>query len=163
VIPCISLKFSVHHVFQGVNQFHPFHLCIVRLYATESSLVDVISNPPAWWTPTAKAKAVVGIARELRFAHGIGLLHEAVEANNILFDAEWRIQTADLGPIRVESGEVEPYSGEGWALTVDVSAFISLLSGIAVDRSATPLIGAAGSPPFRSGVPAIVWRMIEDG
>jgi hypothetical protein len=45
----------------------------LRLYATEGSLADVLSNPPAWWTPTVKAKAVVGIALALRFAHGLGL------------------------------------------------------------------------------------------
>jgi hypothetical protein len=31
----------------------------VRLYATEGSLADVLSNPPESWTPTVKAKAVV--------------------------------------------------------------------------------------------------------
>jgi serine/threonine protein kinase len=60
----------------------------VRLYATEGSLADVLLNAPAWWTPTAKAKAVVGIALGLRFAHSLGLLHGAVKASNIVFDAD---------------------------------------------------------------------------
>jgi hypothetical protein len=38
----------------------------VRLYVTEASLADVLLNPPAWWTPPVKAKAVVGIALGLR-------------------------------------------------------------------------------------------------
>jgi hypothetical protein len=103
----------------------------VRLYAAEGSLADVLSNPPAWWTPTAKAKASVGIVLGLRFAHGLGLLHGAVKASNMLFDADRWIQIADFGPIRLETGEVEPFSGEGWAPTADLSAFASLLFEIA--------------------------------
>jgi serine/threonine protein kinase len=61
---------------------------IMRLYATDDSLADVLSDPPAWWTPTMKAKVVMGIALGLRFAHGLGLLHGAVKASNILFDAD---------------------------------------------------------------------------
>jgi serine/threonine protein kinase len=60
----------------------------VRLYVADASLADVLSNPPAWWTPTAKAKAVVGIALGLRFVHALGLLHGAVKASNVLFDAD---------------------------------------------------------------------------
>jgi hypothetical protein len=35
-----------------------------RLYAADGSLANILSNRPAWWTPTAKviAKAVVEIA-----------------------------------------------------------------------------------------------------
>jgi serine/threonine protein kinase len=61
----------------------------VRLYATEGSLADVLSNPPGWWTPTVKA--VVRIVLGLPFAHGLGLLHGAVKASNVLFDADRRI------------------------------------------------------------------------
>jgi serine/threonine protein kinase len=56
----------------------------VRLYATEGSLEAILSNPHAWWTPTAIRKVVVGFALGLRFAHGFGLLHGAVNASNIL-------------------------------------------------------------------------------
>jgi serine/threonine protein kinase len=83
------------------------------LYATGGFLATVLSNSPAWWTPTVKAKAVVGIALGLRFAHGLGLLHEVVKASNILFDADRRIQIADFSSIRLETGIVEPFSGEG--------------------------------------------------
>jgi serine/threonine protein kinase len=117
----------------------------VRLYATESSLADVLLNAPLWWTPTVKAKAVVGIALGLRFAHGLGLLHGAVRASNILFDADRRIQIADFSPTRLETGEVEPFLGEELAPTVDISAFASLLFEIAVGGTGTPPIGAAGA------------------
>jgi hypothetical protein len=41
----------------------------------------VLSNLPGWWTPTAKAKVVAGIALALRFAHGLGLLYGALKAS----------------------------------------------------------------------------------
>jgi serine/threonine protein kinase len=129
----------------------------VRLYAAEGSLADVLLNPPGWWMPTAKAKAVVGIALGLRFAHGLGLLHGAVKASTILFDGDRRIQIADFSPIRRETGEVEPFSGDGWTPTADVSAFGSLLFEIVVGRPSIPPTGAVNA------VPAFVSRLIEDG
>jgi serine/threonine protein kinase len=116
----------------------------VRLYAAEGSLADILSNPLAWWTPTVKAKAVMGIVLGLWFAHSLGLLHGAVNASNILFDADRRIQIADFSPIHLAKGEMEPFSGKKWAPTADVSAFASLLFEIAVGGTATPPIGAAG-------------------
>jgi hypothetical protein len=60
--------------------------------------------------------------------------------------------------IRLEAGEVEPFSGEKWTPTADVWVFASLLSEIA--------IGAAGALPVPfpvpAGVPLFVSRMIED-
>jgi serine/threonine protein kinase len=135
----------------------------VRLYTTEGSLADGLSNPPAWWTPTVKVKAVMGIAHGLRFVHGLALLHCAVKASNILFDADRRIKIADFSSIRLKTGAVEPFSGEEWAPTADVSAFASLLFDIAVGRPATPPIGVTGSPPFPAAVPEFVSRMIEGG
>jgi serine/threonine protein kinase len=135
----------------------------VRLHATEGSLAAILSVPPAWWTPTAKAKVVAGIALCLRFAHGLGLLHGCLKASNVLFDAEHRIQIADFSPIRLETGAVEPFSGEGWSPSVDLSAFAALLFEIAVGRPATPPIGAAEWPPIPAGVPEFVSQMIEDG
>jgi hypothetical protein len=88
-----------------------------------------------------------------------------VKASSILFDADQRIQIADFSPIRLETGEVKPFSGEGWAPTAGVSAFVFLLCEIAVGAPApaTPLIAAAGGPPLPAAVPAFVWRMLEDG
>jgi serine/threonine protein kinase len=105
----------------------------------------------------------VGIALGLRFAHGLGLLHGTVKANNILFDARRRIQIADFSPIRLETSEVEPFAGEGWGPTTHVSAFASLLFEIAVGSSATPHIGRTESSPLPTAVPAFVSRIIEDG
>jgi serine/threonine protein kinase len=83
----------------------------MRLHATESFLVDVLSNPHAWWTPSWKARAIVEIAFGVRFVHGLELLHDFVKASNILCDADRRIQIADFSPIRPETGAVEPFSG----------------------------------------------------
>jgi serine/threonine protein kinase len=106
IAPLISCLFPVES--SGQQEFKT-----VRLHAADGSLGDVLSNPPAWWTPTIKAKAVVGIALGLRSAHGFGLLHGAVKASNILFDANQGVQIADFNPIRLETGKVEPFSGEG--------------------------------------------------
>jgi hypothetical protein len=94
----------------------------------------------------------------------------------MLFDADRRIQIADVGPIRLETSAVEPFSGKGWAPTADVCAFASLLLEIAVDVSAfvsllfeiavgpaTPPIGAADCHALPAAVSAFVPRMIKDG
>jgi serine/threonine protein kinase len=128
----------------------PRQLKTARLYADEPSLANVLSNPPEWWTPTAKAKAVVGIALALRFGHGFGLLHGVVKAGNVFFDADRRIQIVDFSPIRLETGKVEPFVGEKWSPAGDVCAFVSLLAEIAVQ-------------PAPAAFPEFVSAMIEDG
>jgi serine/threonine protein kinase len=84
-----------------------------RLHAAEGSLAAVLSAPPAWWTPTAKAKAVAGIALGLRFAHGLGLLHCGLKASNVLVDAARRIQIADFSPTRLDTGQLSLFRGKG--------------------------------------------------
>jgi serine/threonine protein kinase len=138
-------------------------LKMARLHAAAGSLADVRSAPPAWWTLTAKAKAVVGTALGLRFVYGLGLLHGAVKPDNVLFDVDRRIQIADFIAMRLESGEVEPFSGEKSSPATDVCAFSLLLVEIVVGRPAVPPLGAAGELPFPAGVPEFVSRMIEEG
>jgi hypothetical protein len=128
----------------------------VRLYVTEGSLSDILSNPPAWRAPTMKAKTVVGIELELRFAHGLGLLHGAMKQGNILFDADRRIQIADFSRIYLETGGAEPFSGEGWGPATGVFALAPLLFEVAVRRSAIPPIGSAGGSPLPATVPEFV-------
>jgi serine/threonine protein kinase len=138
-----------------------WELKTVRLYASSDSLAGVLLNPPDWWTPTAKAKAILGIALGLRFVHGHGFLHGAVKATNILFDANHRIQIADFSLIRLENGSVEPFSGEGWSPAVDVSAFASLLSEIVIGNSANSPICSINDSSLRPAVPAFVRQIIE--
>jgi hypothetical protein len=61
---------------------------IVRLYPEGSSLAEVISTNPVWWTATAKAKAIAGIVLALRFAHSFGLIHGHLNSNHIYFDLD---------------------------------------------------------------------------
>jgi serine/threonine protein kinase len=89
-----------------------WELKTMRLYVSVCSLADVLLNPPIWWTPTMKAKAVIGIALGLRFSHGHELLHGSVKASNIFFNVNHTIQLVDSSPIRLELGSIEPFSGE---------------------------------------------------
>jgi hypothetical protein len=55
-----------HPLIARLNGFHVesggrHELTTVRLYATRPSLAEILLNPPAWWTPIAKAKGVAGI------------------------------------------------------------------------------------------------------
>jgi hypothetical protein len=106
-------------------------LKIGRLDAAGGYLADRFWSRPAWWTPTAKAKAVVGIALALRFAHGFGLQHGGLNSGNVLFDGGGRIEIADFRPMRRDggfsgAGEAER-EGELWSPQADVSAFAMLL------------------------------------
>jgi hypothetical protein len=79
-------------------------LKIGRLHATGGSLAEVGSAGPVWWTPTAKAEAVVGIALALQFVDDIVLLDGGLKSGNVLFDGGERIQIADFQPMRRDVG-----------------------------------------------------------
>jgi serine/threonine protein kinase len=91
----------------------PRRLKIAQRYSAGSSLPEVLSDAPAWWTPTAKANAIAGIALGCRFAHGRGLVHRGLKASNVLFDTDRQIQIADFSPIRLETGDAEPFLVKG--------------------------------------------------
>jgi hypothetical protein len=147
-------------------------LKIGRLHAAGGSLGEVVSAEPVWWTPTAKAEAVVGIALALRFAHGFGLVHGSLKAENVLFDGEGRIHITDFRLMRRgggESGRARErdagcgFSGEEWTPRADVSAFAMLLCKIVAGRP-SPEPNVEGSevilPP---DVPGFVSEIIEGG
>jgi serine/threonine protein kinase len=134
----------------------PRRLKIARPYAASGSPAEVLSDAPACWTPTAKAKTIAGTALGLRFTHSLGLLHGGLKASNVLFDADRRIQIADFSPIRLETGDAESFSGEGWSPAADVSAFASLLFEIAVGR---PEVQPGAAPR----IPGFVSVIIEGG
>jgi hypothetical protein len=71
-------------------------LRIVRQYIIGDPLSKVVSTSPEWWTPTAKAKAVVGLAFGLRFAHSLGLVHGHLTGSNVVFTDEGMIQITDF-------------------------------------------------------------------
>jgi hypothetical protein len=146
---------------QQSNGFLDFQM--VRLYANDGSLADVLLNRLVWWTRTAKAKTIVGIAFGFRSAHGFGLLHGSVKARNIIFDQHHRIQIADFSRIRLENGSVELFSGDNWAPTLDISGFISLLSDIVIGHSVSSFICSNEDPLLRSTIPDFVWEIINHG
>jgi serine/threonine protein kinase len=62
--------------------------------------------------------------------HGLGLLHGGLKASNVLFEADRRIQIADFSPIRLETGDAEPFSGNVWAqpgAAPPIPAFVSAI------------------------------------
>jgi hypothetical protein len=138
-------------------------LKIGRLHAAGGSLAEVVSSKPVWWTPTAKAEAVVGIALALRFAHGLGLLHGGLNSGTVLFDGRGRIQIADFSPLRRDGGFLR--DGEEWSPWADVSAFAMLLFEIVTGRPSSPPSAAKtdGEAILPPGVPAFVSEMIERG
>jgi hypothetical protein len=91
----------------------------------------------------------------LRFAQGIGLLHAAVKAGNVLFDADRLIQIADFRAVRLEAGEVELLSGKKVSPSADVCGFASLLSEIAIGAGSSTTgdrLNLGGG--YRSSIPS---------
>jgi hypothetical protein len=108
-------------------------LKIGRLDAAAGFLPDGVSAAAAWWTPTAKAEAVVRIALALPFAHGLGRLRGGLKVGNILVDGRGRIQIADFRPMRRDGGLSGEGEGEG-------------------DSARGPQSDAAGRKFFRRGM-----------
>jgi hypothetical protein len=140
-------------------------LKIGRLHAAGGSLAEVVSSKPVWWTPTAKAVAVVAIGLALRFAHGLGLLHGGLNSGNVLFEAGGRIQIADFCPIRRDGGF--SWERQGWSPQADVLAFAKLIFEIVAKH---PLLSphsnaarAAGEVFVLPDGPAFVSEIIEGG
>jgi serine/threonine protein kinase len=138
------------------------NLEIVRMYSVGGSLSEVISAPPEWWTPTAKAKAIVGIVLSMRYAHSHRLLHGHLTANNVLFDEDGVIQICDfcmksLSEVGGDSEavtEVGGFSGENWRPDADVQAFAELLSKILTG-------GSSEESRTSQSIPAFVLDIIE--
>jgi hypothetical protein len=66
--PCIATPMSF--VFPAKSSKSQ-ELKIARLFVEGDSLAEILSVNPDWWIPTAKVKAVVGIALGLGFAHSL--------------------------------------------------------------------------------------------
>jgi hypothetical protein len=88
--PCISSTIGI--VFPSPLQ----KLQIIRQHLGRGSLSEVISTSPEWWTPTAKAKAIVGIVLGMRFAHRFGLLDGHLTGDNVLCDDDGLIPICDF-------------------------------------------------------------------
>jgi hypothetical protein len=101
-------------------------LKVMGLYSESVSLAEVIGASPAWWTATAKAKAVAGLVLGFRFAHSLGLIHGRLTTNNIVFDMNHRIQIIDLLSDLSGNG-LSGFSREGWNPETDIRVFMSIL------------------------------------
>jgi serine/threonine protein kinase len=148
--PCIAVP--IGFVFGSGSR----ELKVVGLYSESESLSEVIATSPAWWTPTAKAKAVAGLVLGLRFAHSFGLIHGCLTTHNIVFDSDHHIQITDfLSNLskRASCG----FSKEGWNPDTDVRVFASLLFEIIVGRPASEEVSVPAD------VPTFVSDRIEAG
>jgi serine/threonine protein kinase len=133
-------------------------LKIIGMYSESASLSEVIAANPAWWTPTAKAKAVAGLVLGLRFAHSFGLIHGCLTTKNILFDLNHHIQITDfLSNLPLSERAICGFSKEGWNPDTDVRGFASLLFEIIVGRPASDEVSVPAD------VPMFVSDLIEAG
>jgi hypothetical protein len=167
------------------NQLNLFHPCIlspigfifdpelrvsgelkgVGLYSEGSSLSEVISENPIWWTATVKAKAVAGIVLALRFAHSLGLIHGHLNSTNIRFDMDHRIQITDFCRIGRQVGENEKnedvLSGEKWSPDQDICGFGLILFEIIVGHPMMLSGITSSSITLPGDVPEFVSELID--
>jgi serine/threonine protein kinase len=134
----------------------------IRTYVAGISLSCIVAASPEWWTPTVRAKVVVGLVLGLRFAHSLGLLHGHLTGDNVFFIENGMIQITDFGLtglaalVRDHGSETDVgnFSGESWRPTADVRSFRKLLSEIVVGAPADE----GGRDP---GIPFFVSEMIN--
>jgi serine/threonine protein kinase len=136
-------------------------LKIGRFYIEGCSLAAVILMNPLWWTPTMKAKAIVGIALGLEFAHSLGIIHGNLNSDSIVFDEFHQIEITNFGFIEEDmdenEGESESVIGsdgfcEGLIGQADLRAFGSLLIGMMIGQEVadfvSKMIEAIGSRDY---------------
>jgi hypothetical protein len=142
-------------------------LKIVGLYSEGSSLTEVISENPIWWTATAKAKAVAGIVLSLRFAHSLELIHGHLNSKNIRFDMDHRIHITDFCGIGHEVNESEKHSatlsGERWSPHQDVHGFALILFEIIFGHPMMLSGVENGQIRVPTNAPMFVLELIEAG
>jgi hypothetical protein len=137
---------------------------IIRINFGDNSLSRIVSTSPAWWTPTAKAKAVAGLVLGLRFAHSLGILHGYLTGNIVFFNESGVIQITDFGlngfgepeGQDVVKMDIRGFSGDSWTPTIDIRAFTRILSEIVVGASAEQGCD-------RSNIPSFVSEIIANG
>jgi hypothetical protein len=138
-------------------------LKIVRMHIDGYSLSTVVLTSPEWWTPTAKAKAVVGVLLGLRFAHSLGVFHGHLTGKNIFVTEEGMIQISDfsLHNLFNEEGDkwveraFDDFSGESLMPEADVHGFARILSEIVLGASCE---GSGHTGDIPSFVSAIIER-----
>jgi serine/threonine protein kinase len=115
------------------------NLMIAAPYYENGSLKDVLANPPSWWTPTAKSKAIVGIVLGMRFAHSLCCAHGSLKPSNILFDKDKCVQITDFCSTGLHEGVSNNFELNEprvvWNGNEDLFWFSSILIEILVGRS----------------------------
>jgi hypothetical protein len=160
--PCIvsPIGFDLY-----VNQRVCTELKIVGLFWESSSLSEVISKNPIWWTATAKAKAVAGIVLGLRFAHSLGLVHGHLNSQNIRFDVDHHIQIAgfceDGQEVDESANDTDVLSEEIWSPYVDMVGFVCILIEIIVGHRVIESEVATGEVSLPPNIPTFVSRFLE--
>jgi tRNA A-37 threonylcarbamoyl transferase component Bud32 len=147
----------------GVVHSSPLRvLKIIRNHIEGYSLSQVVFISPEWWTPTAKAKAVVGVLLGLRFAQSLGLVHGNLTGNNVFVTEEGMIQISDFSLQNLFNAKSDDwiemdfydFSRENFMATADVGAFARLLSDI--------VFGATCNGSGQAGeIPSFVQAIIE--
>jgi serine/threonine protein kinase len=137
---------------------------IVVMDFGDNSLSKIVSRSPSWWTPTGKAKAIVGVVLGLCFAHSFGIFHGHLTGNNIFVNEDGVIQVTDFG--LNDSGDLECHdesevdivgsSGASLIRKADIRGFTRIVSEIVFGRSAEECCSC-------SGIPSYVLEMIERG
>jgi hypothetical protein len=114
-------------------------LRIATLYCRFGSLKEVLANPPSWWTPTAKSKAIAGIVVGMRFAHSLGCAHGSLKPSNMLINENKHAEIVDFCSNRLQGrvmkDDEDDDEEEAEALLMDVVAFCSILCEILVGHS----------------------------
>jgi serine/threonine protein kinase len=78
-------------------------------------LDHIISSPPAWWTPTAKATVVTGIVLGMAEIHSAGLFHRDLRPANIQFNIDYRPGISDFAESGRESLAAEAEKWTPWS------------------------------------------------
>jgi serine/threonine protein kinase len=76
---------------------------IVTEFMEHGDLHEVIRDSPCWWTPTAKAMAIVGLIRGMEFAHSCQIIHRDLNPWNLLFDSHYHLRINDFQSSRIAS------------------------------------------------------------
>jgi hypothetical protein len=131
------------------------HADLMFQYLPPPSLKHVIAKPEdyAWWTSTAKAKAIVGLVQAMTFVHSRNLMHRELKTRVVFFDEEHEVKVGGFGRSKFDDLEslqqtvfdkstslyqapemwTDDYDG-----SVDVYAFAMILFRVATGHSPFP-------------------------
>jgi serine/threonine protein kinase len=165
-------------LFGIVSPTESTNFLMARLYCSNGSLKEVIADPPSWWTPTAKSKAIAGIVLGMRFAHSFDCVHGSLKPSNILFDNNRNAQIVDFCSNRlrnhVEVGGRRESGHEEETRESDVFSFSLILFEILVGRRVVARVIRCGEVEIcfvddgeraviPSSIPSSIRELIERG